>query len=205
MDTEKTEKTDVKSVYKKHVISKEKRTFTNSLLNSLKLPPDHKDHLTQAQADAKKKEEVGTIAVPPKYGKGDFLSDVFWKLRGKLDVPKERWISFPHCEGQDGTLMIAWAGYDHLQLAKAVGEHYVDVKERLGGQNDPRLIPLLACILELVPWLKQWHNDPDPNIGAGMGDYFEGYVKEEALGLKLALADLRNWSPPRAAARKRKQ
>lgn len=170
-----------------------------------KLLADHKDHLTQAQADAKKKKDVGAIPVPPKYGKGDFLTDVFWKLRGKLDVPKERWISFPHCEGQDGTLMIAWAGYDHLQLAKAVGEHYVDVKERLGGQSDPRLVPLLACILELVPWLKQWHNEPDPNVGVGMGDYFEGYVNEEALSLQLVSTDLRNWNPPRAAARRRRQ
>jgi hypothetical protein len=40
------------------------------------------------------------------------------RLRGKLDVPKERWVSFPHCEGPDGTLVIAWAGYDHLQLAR---------------------------------------------------------------------------------------
>jgi hypothetical protein len=42
-----------------------------------------------------------------------------WRLRGKLDVPKERWVSFPHCEGNDGTLMIAWAGYDALQLVRA--------------------------------------------------------------------------------------
>ena len=84
-----------------------------------------------------------------------------WRLRGKLDVPKERWISFPHCAGPDGTLVIAWAGYDHLQLAKAISTYYVDIQERLGGRDDPRLIPLLACLIELLPWLKQWHNEPD--------------------------------------------
>jgi len=30
-----------------------------------------------------------------------------WRLRGKLDVPKERWLSFPHCEGEEGSLMVA--------------------------------------------------------------------------------------------------
>ena len=69
-------------------------------------------------------------------------------------MPKERWISFPYCEGEDGTLMIAWAGYDHLQLAKAISAYYVDVQERLGGRDDPRLVPLLACLIELLPWLK---------------------------------------------------
>jgi hypothetical protein len=59
---------------------------------------------------------VGDIPVPPKYTSADFLSSSFWRLRGKLDVPKERWVSFPHCEGEDGTLIIAWAGYDHLNL-----------------------------------------------------------------------------------------
>ena len=54
-------------------------------------------------------------------------------------------MSFPHCEGEDGTLMIAWAGYDHLQLARAISEYYVDVQERLGGRDDPRLVPLLPA------------------------------------------------------------
>ena len=60
------------------------------------------------------------IPVPPKYTSTDFLKSDYWQLRGKLDVPKERWVSFPHCEGPDGTLVIAWAGYDHLQLARSI-------------------------------------------------------------------------------------
>src|SRR5690606_992575 len=99
-----------------------------------------------------KREQVGQIPVPPKYTSGDFLKAGYWRLRGKLDVPRERWVSFPHCEGADGTLMIAWAGYDHLQLAQAIGAHFADVQERLGGEGDPRLEPLLACLDQLVPW-----------------------------------------------------
>ena len=91
-------------------------------------------------------------------------------------------MSFPGCEGADGTLVIAWAGYDHLQLAKAISEYYVDIQERLGGRDDPRLLPLLACLVELLPWLKQWHNEVDPEFGYRMGDYFEGFVQEEGRG-----------------------
>jgi hypothetical protein len=143
--------------------------------------------------------QLGTIPVPPKYTNSDFLTGDYWRLRGKLDVPKERWVSFPHCEGEDGTLMVAWAGYDHLQLAQTVCSHFVDVQERLGGRDDPRLVPLLACIIELLPWLKQWHNAIDPEFGVPMGDYFEGFLQEESRNLGLTLDEIRAWQPPQKA------
>jgi type I restriction-modification system DNA methylase subunit len=145
-------------------------------------------------------EAVGTIPVPPKYTSADFISTGgarYWSLRGKLDVPKERWISFPHCEGPDGTLVICWAGYDHLQQAQAISAYYVRVQTEFGGSDDPRLIPLLASLIELLPWLKQWHNEPNANFdGLRMGDYFEGFVNEEARNLGKTLAEIKAWVPP---------
>jgi hypothetical protein len=147
---------------------------------------------------------LGDIPVPPKYTSADFISTGgarYWSLRGKLDVPKERWSSFPHCEGPDGTLMIAWAGYNHLQQATAIAAYFVRVKEELGGADDPRLLPLLSALVELLPWLKQWHNDIDPEFGMPMGDYFAGFVQEEARALQKTIDDLKAWQPP---ARKKK-
>jgi hypothetical protein len=149
------------------------------------------------------------IPVPPKYTSADFISTGgarYWSLRGKLDVPKERWISFPHCEGPDGTLVIAWAGYDHRQLARAISAYYVEVQEHLGGRDDPRLVPLLAGLIELLPWLKQWHNDIDPEYNVPMGDYFEGFVQEEARGLAMTIDEIKGWQPPgRKGAKRRKR
>ncbi len=142
------------------------------------------------------------IPVPPKYTSADFQKSSYWRLRGKLDVPKERWVSFPHCEGEDGTLVIAWAGLDHLQLARAVSGYLVEVQDK-GGSTDPRLVPLLGGILELVPWLKQWHNDPDPEFdNMRMGDYFESFVEQEARTLGLTVAAVRAWQPPKKGSRK---
>ena len=112
-------------------------------------------------------------------------------------------MSFPHCEGEDGTLVIAWAGYDHLQLARAISAYYVDVQERLGGRDDPRLVPLLACLIELLPWLKQWHNELDPEFGVPMGDYFEGFVQEESRNAGLTLEEIQAWQAARASKRPR--
>ena len=161
------------------------------------------NYLTEDAAKTLKEEQVGKIPVPTKYDSKDFLTSDFWRLRGKLDVPKERWISFPHCDGPDGTLMLCWAGYDHLQQARAISAYYVQVQTEFGGSDDPRLIPLLACLIELLPWLKQWHNDLDPEFNMSMGDYFEGFINEEARQLGKTLQEIKDWVPPAKAPARR--
>jgi hypothetical protein len=151
--------------------------------------------------ELQRQEDNGTIPtdtkidVPQKYINTDFLKPNYWRLRGKLDVPKERWIAFPHCQSEDGTLAIAWAGYNHLQLAQTLSTYYLDIKERIGGSNDPRLAPLLASLVELIPWLKQWHNDIDPEFGLAMGDYYEGFLIEEAKAIGHTVESLKAWEP----------
>ena len=148
---------------------------------------------------------VDPIPVPLKYTGADFAETAFWRLRGKLDVPKERWVRFPHCQGADGSLPLAWAGCDALRLARAVSSWYVEIQERVGGSEDPRLIPLLACLAELLPWIKQWHNDVDPEFHQRMGDYFEGFLQEEARRLDLTVAKIVAWQPPAAENRTRRR
>ena len=168
-----------------------------------KLDKDHPDYLPQAILKQVTQHEIGTIPVPPKYTNTDFQKPHYWKLRGKLDVPKERWVSFPHCNAEDGTMSIAWAGYNHLQLAQAISAYFVEVQERLGGREDPRLPPLLANLLQLLPWLKQWHNDLDPVYNLSMGDYFEAFIQDEARQIDKTLDEVRSWQPPTRTNRRR--
>jgi hypothetical protein len=153
----------------------------------------------------RKAAEVGAIPVPPKYQSKDFLKTAktdCWRLRGGLDVPKERWVSYPGCErGSDGSLLIAWAGWNHLQQATALAGYYLDMKDSEGWEP-ARLQPLLASLLELVPWLEQWHNEIDPAFGARMGDYYSSFVTEEARALGFTLDDLRGWKPVAVAAKR---
>lgn len=151
---------------------------------------------------ARKAQEVGAVPVPPKYQSKDFLKADFWRLRGGLDVPKERWISFPGCErGADGSLVIAWAGWNHLQQATAIASYYMDMKDT-EGWDPARLQPLLAGLLELVPWLEQWHNEVDPVYDQRMGDYYRAFVSDEARALGFTLDDLRTWKPAVVAAKR---
>jgi hypothetical protein len=148
-------------------------------------------------------EKVGEIAVPPKYGSGDFKKASYWKLRGKLDVPKERWISYPGAERDgDASLVIAWAGWDHLDQAKALAEYFLDAKDA-HGWPPAKLKPLLAALADLLPWLKQWHNTFDPNYGMGLGDYFQGFLEEQCRALEMTVqeVDAVRFEPAEASAR----
>jgi hypothetical protein len=147
-------------------------------------------------------EDVGRIPVPPKYQNKDFSKASFWKLRGALDVPKGRWVSYPGCErGADASLPILWAGWNHLQQSQAVAAYYMEMKDTEGWPTE-RLIPLLAALQQLVPWLKQWHNDLDPSFGERMGDYYAGFLADEARSHGLTLDTLAAWTPPAAPVRR---
>lgn len=143
---------------------------------------------------AKQKEQVGDIPVPPKYASADFKKSHWWKLRGKLDVPKERWITY---SGTETPSVIAWAGWNHKQQAQALAGYYQDRKDQDGWSKE-RLAPLIAGLKDLLPWLKQWHNDIDPQFQLRLGDFYEEFVRDQIheLGMNEAeVEQLRMGSP----------
>jgi hypothetical protein len=147
----------------------------------------------QRQQDAAK--DVGEIPVPPKYATADFLKTDYWRLRGKLDVPKERWISYPHLQTEsDPSLVVGWAGWDHLQQATALVAYY-DARKR-EGWNARRLTPILAGLDQLLPWIHQWHPEIDPAFGDTAGQSYQSLLENDAHELGLTLDDFRNWEPP---------
>jgi hypothetical protein len=152
--------------------------------------PDLERNRRQAAAAARKRAELGDIPVPPKYTSGDFKKSVWWSLRGKLDVPKERWITYPGTERtEDPSPVIAWAGWDHAQQARAVAEYYVDAKTTFGFSPD-QLTLLLAALLELQPWLTQWHSALDPAYGVSPAEAIRAFLESECQALGVTREDL---------------
>jgi hypothetical protein len=152
----------------------------------VELPEDDPDRLDADQAAAEKR--ALDIPVPPKYARADFRTATAWRLRGKLDVPKERFVLHPGAERQaDPTPVVGWAGWDHLQRARALATYYVEARDQEAWDDD-RLSALLDGLDELLPWLLQWHNEVDLAVGMGMGTYFKGFVEEERrlAGLRVA-------------------
>jgi hypothetical protein len=132
---------------------------------------------------------------PTRYRPKDFRDVDIWRLRDELDVPKERFISYPGCESaEDGEPVYGWAGWNHLQQALALAALYQKRKQDNWGEES--LAPLLAGLLELVPWIRQWHNERDPDYGGCRADYFEAFLDGECHALGLTRDELRAWRPP---------
>ncbi|WP_097880355.1 BREX-2 system adenine-specific DNA-methyltransferase PglX [Streptomyces sp. st140] len=131
-----------------------------------------------------------TIPVPPKYTSADFLRPSFWRARGKLDVPKERFISYGQSNAATPELY-GWAGWDHREQAYAL-DAYIASHEALTAEE---LTPFLAGLLELQPWLDQWHNEFDATFGSSPATYFRGDRQMVQGENGLTDDDLRAWRP----------
>jgi hypothetical protein len=132
-----------------------------------------------------------SIPVPPKYASADFLKASYWRARGKLDVPKERFISYATGAISGTPDLFGWAGWDHREQAQALATYFTN--QELSAKE---MTPLLAGLLELQPWLNQWHNEFDPMYGGTPAAFFAGYRSTQQGVHGLTDDDLRNWRPP---------
>lgn len=157
-----------------------------------------------SEQERRKKAEVGAIAVPPKYKPEDLREGTYWKLRGALDVPKERFTSFPGLERSNdaGSAMLLWAGYDAKARALALTGQLYEMLQREGA-DAARLTPALAGLDELLPWVHQWHPEIDDDLGMSTGDYLQGLLDAQLAQHGLTLTAVRAWQPPAPVRRTR--
>ncbi|MFC4060595.1 BREX-2 system adenine-specific DNA-methyltransferase PglX [Planomonospora corallina] len=108
------------------------------------------DELRRRSGDRAADRLRDTIPVPPRYTAADFLKTGYWSHRGKLDVPKERFISYPGV-ARGGDLLIGWSGWNLRDRARVL----LDLAEAQERENPSAetVIPLAAGLLELEPWL----------------------------------------------------
>ncbi|MEV7005861.1 BREX-2 system adenine-specific DNA-methyltransferase PglX [Streptosporangium sp. NPDC051022] len=134
------------------------------------------------------------IPVPPKYASADFRPG-FWKHRGKLDVPKERFVSYPGANSKtDDSMLLGWAGWDHRDQGYAL---MTLIEERADQDlwEKQELIPLIAGLHEVLPWIRQWHSEVDPDYGGSWADALTGYLDDQRHRYGLTDDDLTSWRP----------
>lgn len=144
------------------------------------------------------------IPVPPKYTSVDFLKPSYWRNRGKLDVPKEQFISYPGSSPDgDSSMLLGWAGWDHREQAQAL-MMLIDARIT-DGWDAARLTPLLAGLAEVMPWVRQWHGEINPAFGRSPADAYELELESKQRALGLSDDDLKKWRPEkhRRGGRKR--
>nr|WP_246327950.1 BREX-2 system adenine-specific DNA-methyltransferase PglX [Garicola koreensis] len=147
----------------------------------------------------------GPIPVPPKYKSSDFRKPEYWAHRGKLDVPKERFILYPDAGREtDPTPMLGWAGWDHAERALAIA--MLIQQRESDGWEDERLVPLVAGLAEVLPWVQQWHDEPDDRFGgANLAEFMAEQLEERMTQVEATADQLKAWRPaPAKKGRKAK-
>lgn len=135
------------------------------------------------------------LAVPPKYKPADFRKNSFWTHRGKLDVPKERFVSYPGASPDaDDTLLLGWAGWDHKDQAQAL-VNLVNDRTTQAGWTTERVVPLLAGLAELMPWVHQWHGEYDPEWDGTPAEEYQTFLDQQRSDRELTEQTLRDWRP----------
>ena len=126
--------------------------------------PNHPHHVYKAAGQKKRtawertwadqrREDAGervTPDVPPKYTQADFLKPRYFRIRGKLDVPKERFIAFTEVPGRNGgDTLYGWAGWTPLQRVRVM----LAIDEELEDEGVPLAdrIALLSSAWRLLP------------------------------------------------------
>jgi len=146
------------------------------------------------KANARADAFAQTIPVPPKYALADFRKPAYWAARGKLDVPKERFILYPDAgRDTDPTLLLGWAGWDHAQQSLALATLIASRRDE--GADDARLIPLVAGMAELQPWVEQWHADVDLQFGVSPASFCGETLRGHQQALGVTTAELDAWRP----------
>lgn len=137
------------------------------------------------------------ISVPPKYSGTDFLKHSYWSNRGKLDVPKERFISYPDAStDNDQSLLLGWAGWNHREQAEALTNLVHDRADKDGWpKDDPRFVPLLAGLQEAMPWVHQWYDEFDAEWDGNPAEEFQSALNLGRTERHLSESDLRAWRP----------
>jgi hypothetical protein len=121
-----------------------------------------------------------------------------WGLRGRFDLPGERFISFAHAGSHTADQhLLGWAGWDRgdrvLALADLVAEHASDPDH---DRESDVLIQLLAGLHEVLTTARQGTNGPREEAAEERSIQWKHLLGDWLDRLGLTEADLTGWRPP---------
>jgi hypothetical protein len=99
--------------------------------------------------------------------------------------------------------LLGWAGWNHAQQGIALATIYA--QREAEGTALSELVPVVAGIAELLPWVRQWHSGVDAAFNLDLADYLTGQLAEKAAAVGVLVNDLPHWRPPIATTRRRKK
>ncbi|MCX5184237.1 BREX-2 system adenine-specific DNA-methyltransferase PglX [Streptomyces sp. NBC_00268] len=141
------------------------------------------------------------IPVPPKYVSADFQHAFYWPIRGRLDIPRERFISYADAVDEEGGLLLGWSGWSETDRVRVL----LDLVSAAGRQSNPsvyRITSLLAGVQELLRSMHRWEAQEDSVGKVGQAEVFQRHLEDLLSAYGLSTHDLTSWRP-RRSTRKR--
>ncbi|MFI5774071.1 BREX-2 system adenine-specific DNA-methyltransferase PglX [Streptomyces sp. NPDC051658] len=158
------------------------------------------EQVWQLQRSEDRTGEALGIPVPPKFSAADFRHASYWSLRGSLDIPRERFVSYPGAIAEGDGLLIGWSGWSDTDRVRVL----LDLVGMLQEQAHPRvheIAPLLAGIQELIPWVRQWEVSTESEPDVDRAETYQRELDDLRTAYGLSAHDLASWRPRKAASR----
>ncbi|MET7474735.1 BREX-2 system adenine-specific DNA-methyltransferase PglX [Streptomyces sp. NPDC005648] len=136
------------------------------------------------------------IPVPPKYVSADFQRASYWPIRGRLDIPRERFLSYADVVEEGDGLVLGWAGWSEPDRVRVL----LDLISAMGRQPNPavhRITPLLAGVQELLRSMHRWEGQEDSVGQAGQTELLQRHFEDLLNAYGLSTNDLTSWRPRR--------
>ncbi|MFI7301514.1 BREX-2 system adenine-specific DNA-methyltransferase PglX [Streptomyces sp. NPDC050121] len=138
------------------------------------------------------------IPVPPKYVSADFQRASYWSIRGRLDIPRERFISYADVVDEGGCLLLGWSGWSETDRVRVL----LDLVGGVGRQPNPsvyRITSLLAGVQELLRSMRRWEVQEYSMGRLGQFEVFQRHFEDLLSVYGLTTHDLTSWRPRRSA------
>ncbi|ALO93489.1 DNA methylase [Streptomyces hygroscopicus subsp. limoneus] len=138
------------------------------------------------------------IPVPPKYVSADFQRASYWSIRGRLDIPRERFISYADVVDEGGGLLLGWSGWNETDRVRVL----LDLVGAVGRQPNPsvyRITSLLAGVQELLRSMRRWEVQEYSMGRLGQFEVFQRHFEDLLSVYGLTTHDLTSWRPRRSA------
>ena len=110
------------------------------------------------------------IPVPPKYTSADFRKASYWQAPRQARRAEGAVHPLPRRRPRDRPDAAARLGRLGPRPAGPGAGHVIGEREA-EGWDDERLVPLVAGLAELQPWVEQWHAEVDPTYGVNLADF----------------------------------
>ncbi|MGV9565626.1 BREX-2 system adenine-specific DNA-methyltransferase PglX [Streptomyces sp. NPDC003480] len=142
------------------------------------------------------------IPAPPKYVSADFQRASYWSIRGRLDIPRERFISYADVVDEEGGLLLGWSGWSETDRVRVL----LDLVSAVGRQPNPsmsRLTSLLAGVQELLRSMHRWEILEESAGKVGQVEVFQRRFEDMLSVYGLSTHDLTSWRPRRSTLKHR--